>query len=1234
MPEPLRLRVEEYAGPARWRWTLTGSGGEAVATHEVELDPGCWEFAALTDLYGYVRLHAAPDRRLADEARIVHLVGRWLGEHVFGSVGAALARLAPAQVMVTVTPEARVVTCYPLEAAVVGERTLAARGVALVFGGGEPSAKPPPDDRLRILGLFSAPDGARALDLRKERRSLARLAGRAAAQGRAVELRVLQYGVTRRRLREVVQHPDGWDILHFSGHGRAGALLLEAPDGSPDPITSGELVELLAPARPRVKVVTVSACSSAAVTAAELLRLLGVAGDSPAAGLHEEGDGQDGEVLPTLAMTLADRLDCAVLGMRFPVVQEFATALAESVYTGLLAGRTLPGALAPALSSLTQGVPTPRRPALSVATPALFGARALDATVPAPEGPPVRDEASARKLDRLPPQPERFVGRVSVMARAGSILAPESRVPGIVLHGMAGAGKTACALELAYTHHDSFDGIVWFTAPDENADGSDALTRFALALQARTPDLEWAHLLEDETALARILPELSAFARRDRVLIVVDNAESLVTADGAWRDERWGRVLGALTAHEGGSRLVVTSRVALPLPGTRAEPVHALSRDESVLLIEELPRLRDLLHGRSAAGRQAVARVLEVAQGHPKLLELADGHAGDHQLLSQLLAGAGDVWESRGGLPTGFFLDGRSTAGPEDYAEVVATWTRAAADRLSEAERAFFWFLCALEEQDRAGPAVGAVIERAWPDVRRRAALPGESPATDALLGVLVERALAAITRDREGRVTECHVHPLVVAAALGQTPPPLLEAVADVLAEFWAANVDAARRGEDAEESSGAIRSAAHAAVPYLIRRREWARARVLLEEVVMRDRSPSTVTALLPAARRLAEASARSDGHLRARGVLARLIRLVDPRAGVKEIRRVLDQALREGRYDLACVAATDAAEACVVTGRLSEALAIAEAVPEYSRLAGYGPWTRLYAEEGRLEVLAAQGHHEQVLAEVDRLLAHADTLDDTSGLPETVTSWTVRESLLYAGCQSAQRLGRWEEALAHGDGIAASERTRDAPADEVMRTRFDTYYPLLRLGRVEEAVAVLRECREVFEAGGDLNMLSRVMGALADAEDQLGHGATAVSLARAALRLTYRVGDPETIATVHHGLGHYLARHAGDPVGAALQHLAAATVRALTGSGYLEQYLHDLAADLRAVPGPATLPSTPSGLAQAVQDSDGVRLDILLDALLPAQEAQQQALDDVLTRARALAAGSSTGGTATSA
>jgi hypothetical protein len=202
-------------------------------------------------------------------------------------------------------------------------------------------------------------------------------------------------------------------------------------------------------------------------------------------------------------------------------------------------------------------------PALSAGTPALFGGRAVGLALAAPRrigAGSFRTDAEDLKLAGFPPQAERFVGRTRVMARASAALAAGSRVPGVLLHGMPGGGKTACALELAYTHEHAFDRLVWFKAPDEGLDITGALTDFALTLERGLPGFQMIHVLADEAKLAAFMPTLTELVERRRVLIVIDNVESLLTSGGAWRDERWGKVVGALCDHKGLGRVVFTSR--------------------------------------------------------------------------------------------------------------------------------------------------------------------------------------------------------------------------------------------------------------------------------------------------------------------------------------------------------------------------------------------------------------------------------------------------------------------------------------------------------------------------------------------------------------------------------------------------------------------------------------------------------------------------------------------------
>src|ERR1019366_3559055 len=264
----------------------------------------------------------------------------------------------------------------PLELAHTGGKPLAVQDVTLVMQTGSEDAEAgsaPVGDRLRVLGLFSLPEGRRSLNLRRERHSLVGLIRGIAAAGKAADVRVLQYGVTRERLRDVLEEAEGWDVIHVSGHGTPGELLLETSAGNPDRVSAADLADLLDPARERVKLVTVAACWSAAVTAVEQRCLLGLPvpdqrskDDDPERSRHP-ADG--GSASGAVATELASRLGCAVLAMRYPVGDEFAMALTGKLYD-LLArqGQPLPRAIGITLRQLLTGT---RYPALSATAAAL-----------------------------------------------------------------------------------------------------------------------------------------------------------------------------------------------------------------------------------------------------------------------------------------------------------------------------------------------------------------------------------------------------------------------------------------------------------------------------------------------------------------------------------------------------------------------------------------------------------------------------------------------------------------------------------------------------------------------------------------------------------------------------------------------------------------------------------------------------------------------------------------------
>jgi hypothetical protein len=799
------------------------------------------------------------------------------------------------------------------------------QGVSLVFE--TPDAKPPPEapigDRLRLLAVFSLPAAGSPLNLRRERQMLRALVRR--LSGSAIELCVLQYGVTRETLRDVLGEGEGWDLLHFSGHGLPGSLVLEKPDGRPDLISGSEVANLLRQSGKRLKLVVLSSCLSAAASIEQTLSWLrietarrdGAAASEPAA-----AQGQEQEAAPTVARALV-QLDCAVVGMRYAVEDEFAMLYARDVYDGLFRQRqNLPQATQIALDKTLSG--SSAAGALSMATPALFGVKAAELQLTPPRRPTGSFAAQETGLAFFPPEPEHFVGRVAAMTRASAALAAESEKSGVLFHGMAGAGKTSCAVELAYQHEAAgrFQAFVFHKAPDPGQDIQLALRDLALEMEKQLPGFTMVHVVDSVATLKAWLPRLTEMLENNAVLVALDNLESLLSDSGQWRDERWGLLINALLTPGGLSRTVLTSRVrpaSLPL-SAEILPVHALPLAEALLLVRELPNVRRLLDGKAPgvaldAGRTLVRRALRLVQGHPKLIELAENLAADPQRLAAQLDRAE---AAEGGELDAFFRIGESRFDAAAFTSSLRGWTTGIAAALPEAARTFFHFLCAIEESDRQS----WVIEMNWADLWKRLGCPQPAPAVAEALDPLVAAGLVERkSTDEKGEEFEVLIHPGVAEAGRAEVGPPLQEAVDAELAATWRQLM---RRGlEDYGKDPGAgalIVRAGLAGFPYLSRGREWATASAMLEATTLRDGSPATLAAVLPRMRRVVEATAGTERELIDRGKLAKTLAHIGRREEAEqEFRAVMEEAERRGEFRTASANASDLGNLLRDSGRL---------------------------------------------------------------------------------------------------------------------------------------------------------------------------------------------------------------------------------------------------------------------------------------------------------------------------
>ncbi len=1219
----LQLKVTEYLGIDRWRWLLEDENGSFLADREVRLDSGAFEYRGYIDLPGFLR---ANRDAYGGDRELFRILGAWMGENVFGKLRETLLGFLghPAAVHVTIPENASDLLYIPFELAhLEGESSMVSMGVRFVYqpedrGEQRDKRAGATTDAVRVLAVFSLPRSESPLNLRRERYELKRLMESLAGnRGLALHLRLLQYGATRDTLKKALRESPGWDVIHFSGHGQQGAVYLEDEEGEKDPIEASELTGLLRPAKARLSLMVLSACWSAAESLSSARRQVGL---DPPVRDRRQGPGEmasqedqmaEATVLPSLGRQLSRSLDCAVVGMRYPVGDRFAADLVLQFFEYLLEkGQPVPAALQFALEEALDGDWDNAPVALSPVTPILLGSRAADLAL----APPRLEKPEPVQMSGLvgfPPEPLRFIGRLMPMMRAGKAMAPRSRpYKGVLFHGMAGGGKTACLLELAWRHEKNrFAHCVFFKCPDQDQSIATALADFLHVAEDRlhmTPGDLSGHADDPAMFRQRTLPALQAMLSKNSILIAIDNMESLLTGEGNWKDKKWKYLAETLLGHAGESRTIFTSRrVPAPLENHSAllkEAIHALSFPESVLLARELPNLYRLFDDEPE--RELLRKTMEVVQGHPKLLELADGLASDRARLARQ-AEKSEEERGRDVSLKCFFDEGESEQSESGFVETLRRWSSSLARTLSPSARLLFWFLCRLEEEDRSRDVIEATwkrfLERVKASVPDAAAVLREPDfGLGPSLKALVDTGLAEVHEERfgENAVAFYAVHPGVAEAAREEAGEEVLEG-AD--AELGNIHLAVLNYGLETETQGGTrlVVLGAERAVPYLMRSRRWVQAGGALEQLIDRAQAPAVLNRAIPLLRVVAKAAEGTNHEAIASGVLAKALKVAGRYEEAKAILQGnVNQCEVRRDYSTALFNASTLFYLLKGTGKLEEALALVERMADFTRRAGMGPWTQLGNECMRLQILNEMGRWEDVLEAVRKHRKRFQTLPEKSDADESVSGWNVREEFLNTGCNAAMSLEQWGTALAMNAEKVESQKARGADKLEMATTFFNHYAPLLRLGRFAEARRLLETYRDVFGLERDYRMLGKTYSAIADLEDKENHREAAVRFGKIALQYGYLSVRPESCAINHNNLSNYL-KSAGEPRDAWLAHLLASGImRIQIGSGGLKINVQNLIN--------SNLPDAPPAfdqIAATVEQIDGVRFREMF-ALLPAR------------------------------
>jgi predicted ATPase/class 3 adenylate cyclase len=215
--------------------------------------------------------------------------------------------------------------------------------------------------------------------------------------------------------------------------------------------------------------------------------------------------------------------------------------------------------------------------------------------------PPPRSEAAANGASRLPPAPNRTIGRdADVRAIASRIRGGEVRL--LTLTGPGGVGKTRLAVEAARAMEPDYaDGACFVSlAP---------LRRHEDVAQAIVTSLGIVALSGESSEQA-----VTRFLAAKHLLLVVDNLEHVLDA---------APFIGGLVGACPALTAVATSREPLAVQAEVRYPVRALDAADAVALFDERAHAHDPGFEADETTADAVAEICRRVDGLPLAIELA-----------------------------------------------------------------------------------------------------------------------------------------------------------------------------------------------------------------------------------------------------------------------------------------------------------------------------------------------------------------------------------------------------------------------------------------------------------------------------------------------------------------------------------------------------------------------------------------------------------------------------------
>ncbi|MDP3589062.1 MAG: tetratricopeptide repeat protein [Methylobacter sp.] len=894
-----------------------------------------------------------------------------------------------------------------------------------------------------------------------------------------------------------------------------------------------------------------------------------------------------------------------VIGMRYAVGDSYARRLAQEFYRCLLAeGHASHAALALARTALANSQDHQAElSAVDHATPLLFGADRLSLNphkkrsaqhgkrYPQPSHPLLENDLKA---------PVHFIGRERELTRLNHHWLPRGSQPVAVIQGLAGLGKTSLAAESIQLWHRRFDQVIPFQARGQAKSAEQFYRHLDLYLTdaskdyreaCREDDYRKIHLPsyhDDKARYAKMRANLIDWLRNHPTLLVIDNFETCLFANGDCQDPEWEALLTALSGQlsQSATRVLITTRhYPKPLQDRALWlALGTLPMNEAVLLLWGHPKLRGLWH-QGDSGKALARDLLNISRGHPLIMQRLADLADDPALLTAALAELRqkgfkhlpELAKSGDGAEERAYLEDVAIGAVDWLLKQISTESRRLLRLLTQAledvpEPLLQQVHSGLSEHDEFLLQVRQLLaDKAQLPAKLQQqldALPPEiiAQATDfkaddqalspiaPLLNELVQKGLV----QKEGN--SVHFHELVrerydcwMQHHPEQTGGLDAQQVLQRYGERYAAIFKALQENNQIGESIEAGRRA----LTYFCRAQAFEALTDFSSRLINNTRDPQTLQAVIAELQTVLPLVPEGQMSWKLNTYLAGALgQSGQSQAALPFYQQAASAAdLAEHWPDLAWIC-QNWAIALRNTGELALADETFMRSAEVKRKAGSPAVNIIAAELEVYRIALAQDDIEQALPEIELRLQQLRGWWQQSQQGQTPAEAPDKEFLqrvligaLDIARSAYQHFENWQGCLDLIQETVDLQKARSDSEHEQARRLFNSYGPLLRLERFDQAQAVLEKCLEVDKKADDLAGQASDLSALADLWDERGNHLQAIALERQALALRERLDDPQDRAISHGNLANYLAK-AGDYPACAAHSLALVIYCILTG------------------------------------------------------------------------------------